>query len=228
MNLNGKVGKTGLHYRENSFSVVNSEALGRGIRSEVERLKEILNEKSVKRGNFTLASGKTSDFYIDCKPTTLDPEGLTLAAEAFWEKLKQLPRFPKAVGGLATGADPIVAALTALSYRNGGPLLYGFYVRPERKEHGTKKRVEGYQGHPGEPVVIVDDVCTGGNSALQAINQAKEMGWEVVAAISLVDREEGAKENIEEKGCPFYSILKKSELLAVEPGFHKEKTLAAH
>ena len=92
--------------------------------------------------------------------------------------------------------------------------MYGFYVRPETKSHGTRKQVEGYTGSPGDPVVIVDDVCTKGNSTIKAIEQAREKGWEVIAAICLVDREEGAKEQIEKQYCPFHAIFIARELLA--------------
>ena len=205
--------QTRVYYRKKSVSVIDSPLLSRGSMGYQERLKQILCEKSIKRGDFVLASGQRSNYYIDAKLTTLAPEGLFCTTMVLWEKLKSLKMFPKAIGGLATGADPIVAEVTALSFRESGPLVYGFYVRPETKSHGTKKRVEGYEGSPGDPVVIVDDVCTKGNSAITAIQEAHEKGWEVIAAICLVDREEGAMENIE-KHCPFHAIFTASELLA--------------
>ena len=110
------------------------------------------------------------------------------------------------------GADPIVAVVAALSHQSGGPLVSGFIVRKEAKEHGTRHFLEGYQGKRGDPVVIIDDVCTTGGSTLQAITRAQAAGFQVIAAICLVDREEGGREKIEEL-CPFHAIFTARELL---------------
>ncbi|MBI3935184.1 MAG: orotate phosphoribosyltransferase [Acidobacteria bacterium] len=183
--------------------------------SDKERLKQIVIEKSLKVGDFTLASGQRSNYYIDAKLTSLDPEGLARIAAVFWEKLAELPVFPRAIGGLSTGADPIVAGLVALSFKNPGKELHGFYVRREVKGHGTKKEIEGYVGSPGDPVVIVDDVCTTGSSAIRAIEAAKTRRWNVLATICLVDRDEEARAHIEvENSVPYYPIFTASELLA--------------
>ena len=139
-----------------------------------ERLKEILCRKSIRKGgSFVLASGKTSDYYADVKLTTLDPEGSLCAAMAVLELFKKLTPYPKAIGGLSMGADPIVPVVAALSHQQGGPPVAGFLVRKEPKKHGTRKYLEGYQGQAGDPVVIVDDVCTTGGSTLKAIEQAQ-------------------------------------------------------
>ena len=182
-----------------------------------ERLKEILCQKSVKRGDsFVLTSGKTSNYYIDAKPTTLDAEGSFCTGMTVLEILKSLRPYPKAIGGLTLGADPIVPVVAALSHWQGGPPVSGFLVRKEAKKHGTRQYLEGYQGRGGDPVVIIDDVCTTGGSTLLAIERAQEAGLQVVAAICLVDREEGGRENIE-KICPFHAIFSARELLAALP-----------
>ena len=178
-----------------------------------ERLKQILCEKSIQRGNFVLSSGKTSDYYMDARLTTLDAEGALCTGMAVLEVLKTLQPYPKAIGGLTLGADPIVAVVAALSHQQGGPPVAGFLVRKETKKHGTQQYIEGWQGQAGDPVVIVDDVCTTGGSTLKAIEQAQQAGFRVIAAICLVDREEGGREAIE-KHCPFYALFTARELLA--------------
>ena len=179
-----------------------------------DRLKELLCQKSLTRGEtFVLTSGKTSNYYIDAKPTTLDPEGAFLTGMAILDLLKTTTPYPKAIGGLTLGADPIVPVVAALSHQQGGPPIAGFIVRKEPKKHGTQQYIEGWQGQPGDPVVIVDDVCTTGGSTLKAIEQAQRTGYRVVAAICLVDREEGGREAIE-KHCPFYPLFTARELLA--------------
>ncbi|MBI3895173.1 MAG: orotate phosphoribosyltransferase [Acidobacteria bacterium] len=177
-----------------------------------DHLKEILCKKSVKRGEFILSSGKKSDYYLDARLTTLDAEGAYCTGMVILELLETLPSYPKAIGGLTLGADPIVAVVTALSYQQGGTLVAGFLVRKEPKKHGTRQYLEGYQGQPGDPVVIVDDVCTTGGSTLKAIEQAQTAGFRVIAAICLIDREEGGRQEIE-KHCPFHAIFTARELL---------------
>ena len=113
------------------------------------------------------------------------------------------------------GADPIVAVVAALSHQQGGPPISGFLVRKEPKKHGTQQYIEGWRGAAGDPVVIVDDVCTTGGSTIKAIEQAQAAGYNVVAAICLVDREEGGREAIE-KLCPFYSLFTARELLKAD------------
>lgn len=181
------------------------------------RLKELLCRKSIQRGDFLLASGKRSNYYLDARLTTLDAEGALCTGMAVLKVLKTLKPYPKAIGGLTLGADPIVAVVAALSHQQGGPPVAGFLVRKEPKKHGTQQYIEGWQGQPGDPVVIVDDVCTTGGSTIQAIEQAKAAGWKVVAAICLVDREEGGREAIE-KHCPFHSLFTARELLAALKG----------
>lgn len=188
-----------------------------------DRLKEILCEKSIRRGDtFVLTSGKTSNYYVDCKPATLDPEGAYCTGMVVLDVLKQITPYPKAIGGLTLGADPIVPVVAALSYQQGAPVS-AFIVRKEAKKHGTARYLEGWQGQRGEPVVIIDDVCTTGGSTLIAIERAQQAGLEVVAAICLVDRDEGGREAIQ-KICPFHAVFPASELLAALPAKHNPVT----
>ena len=168
-----------------------------------EELKKLLFEiGAVKTGEFTLSSGKKSNLYIDCRKATLHPKGARLIAKIIIEKIKGLKI--DSIGGLTLGADPITAAVVALSE------IPGFIVRKKEKEHGTKQKIEGLI-EPGWKVVVVEDVATSGASALQAIEAVEAAGAKVVKVISVVDREEGAKEAL--KNYDFDPILKKSDLL---------------
>jgi len=166
-----------------------------------ETLKRLLLDKAVKTGEFTLASGKKSNFYVDCRKVTLHPEGSKLIGKLVLEKINGLN--VDAVGGLTMGADPITSAVVTLGN------IPGFIVRKKEKEHGTKQKIEGII-EPGWSVVIVEDVATSGGSALQAINAVEEFGAKVVKVIAVVDREEGAAEAL--KGYDFDPIFKKSDL----------------
>ncbi len=181
----------------------------------LERLKQRIREKSLFRGQVTLSSGKSSDYYLDCRLTTLDPEGSVLVAHAILELLAAEGIRADAIGGMSIGADPIVSAVATLSYLQGRPLR-GFLVRKERKEHGRQKRIEGLEPNSARSpwrVVIVDDVCTTGKSTLEAIAAAEEEGMKVLAVISLVDREEGGSAELRKK-YPYYAISTARELLA--------------
>ncbi len=175
-----------------------------------ERLKEILIRNSILRGKFTLASGKESDYYIDARLTTLDPEGVSLVAGIFLEEIFKDPRI-NAVGGPTMGADPIVGAIIAESYRTGR-LLRGFLVRKKEKDHGTGKLIEGGL-RPGDVAAVVEDVVTTGGSVVTAIDAVKSIGAEVRKALVIVDREEGGDEVFRKMGIELYSIFKISELL---------------
>jgi len=169
-----------------------------------EELLRLLKQQSAfKFGEFTLSSGKKSDFYVDCRKVTLHPQGARLIGRLVLEKLGSLR--VDAVGGLTLGADPITSSVVVLSD------LPGFIVRKKAKEHGTKQRIEGIL-QPGWSVVIVEDVATTGGSALEAIEAAEAAGAKVAKVISVVDREEGAKEALAK--YDFDPIFKKSELLA--------------
>jgi len=176
------------------------------------RLKQRIREKSLFRGEVTLSSGKKSDYYMDCRLTTLDPEGSVLVGHAILELLAARGIRAEAIGGMSMGADPIVSSVAALSFLQGRPLR-GFLVRKERKEHGRQKRIEGLEPGAVHNVVIVDDVCTTGKSTFEAIAAAEEEGMKVLAVISLVDREEGGSEELRKK-YPYYAITTARELLA--------------
>jgi orotate phosphoribosyltransferase len=181
------------------------------------RLKQILIEKSLKRGEFILSSGKKSNYYLDARLTTLDAEGALCTGMAVLEVLRGLNPQPKAVGGPTLGADPIVAVVAALSqqtaHTSNAPPISAFIVRKETKQHGTQQLIEGWRGQPGDPVVIVEDTCTTGGSLLKAMDHATAAGMNVIAAVCLVDREEGGREAIE-KRCPFHALFTAHELLS--------------
>ena len=177
-----------------------------------QRLRKRLREKSLVRGEVTLSSGKKSDYYMDCRLTTLDPEGSVLVAHSILELLAAKGVRAEAIGGMSIGADPVVSSVSALSFLEGRPLR-GFLVRKERKEHGMQKRIEGIGSVPVRDVVIVDDVCTTGKSTFEAIEAAEAEGMKVVAVISVVDREEGGSEALRKK-YNYHSLTTARELLA--------------
>ena len=168
------------------------------------KLLSTLAHKSFRLGEFKLSSGGTSDYYIDCRTTTLDAKGSRLAGEVFLEEIRQRGWNPRAIGGLTMGADPIVVAVSVVSGE-----LDGFLVRKAEKQHGTGQRIEGFR-EKGARVVIVDDVCTTGASTVQAIEAAREFGFEVVGVMCLVEREEAkGRPNVEKAAAPapFVSIF---------------------
>lgn len=177
------------------------------------QLLEVLREKSLRIGNFTLVSGMTSHYYFDSKPTTLDPEGGYLTARMILQLLKDEGIKAQSIGGLTLGADPIVSAVAAVSFadRDEFPPLSAYIVRKEAKKHGTQKFIEGFDGGPGTRVVVVDDVCTTGGSTLKAIHLSEDAGYQVAAVVCLVDREQGGAEAL--KDYPFYSLFTATELL---------------
>jgi len=162
--------------------------------SYAHQLLSLLARTSFKLGQFKLSSGGTSDYYIDCRTTTLHAEGGRLTGEAILDLLQQNHIQADAVGGLTMGADPIVSNVaTASAWRAqskpGAPLLHGFLVRKAEKQHGTGRRIEGFC-REGARVVIVDDVCTTGASTINAIEAAREAGMIVAAVVCIVEREE--------------------------------------
>jgi len=175
-----------------------------------ERLKTILREQSVRTGEFTLASGKKSDFYVDGKMTTLHPEGAYCVGRLIFERLRG--RGFKAQGGLTLGADPMAAAVAAVSHLEGEPLP-AFIVRKEAKGHGTSKQVEGHLPAGPVNVAIIEDVTTTGGSALKAVEAVRAAGARVGVVITLVDRQEGGAENLARAGVPFESIFTREEIL---------------
>jgi len=180
---------------------------------ERNRLLQILREKSLKIGNFTLVSGKKSHYYFDSKFTTLDPEGGYLSALLILQEIKTRGIQADAIGGLTLGADPIVSSVAAISFAEADRFhpISAFIVRKETKQHGTRRAIEGYAGEPGTPVVVVDDVCTTGGSTLKAVWAAEDAGFRVAAVVCLVDREQGGREAL--KDYPFYPLFTARELL---------------
>lgn len=174
-----------------------------------EQLLRLLAEKSFRLGEFKLSSGGTSDYYIDCRTTTLDAKGARLTGEVFLEEIRGRGWKPRAIGGLTMGADPIVVAASVVSGE-----LSGFLVRKTDKQHGTGQRIEGFR-EKGVQVVIVDDVCTTGASTIQAIEAAREFGFEVVGVMCLVEREEAkGRANVEKAAAPagFISIFSANDV----------------
>jgi len=179
------------------------------MHSARQKLLSTLAYKSFRLGEFKLSSGGTSDYYIDCRTTTLDAKAARLTGEVFIEEIRHRGWKPQAIGGLTMGADPIVVAVSVVSGE-----LHGFLVRKADKPHGTGQRIEGFR-EQGARVVIVDDVCTTGASTIQAIEAAREFGFEVVGVMCLVEREEaGGRPNVEKAAAPapFVSIFTANEV----------------
>ncbi len=183
------------------------------LEQDRERLGQLLSARSVKRGGeFKLASGRMSDVYCDARVTTCHAEAMPLIGRLFLARIAERGWKPDAIGGLTMGADPIVCAVAHQSAIAGAP-VNGFLVRKEAKGHGTKRQIEGILDGEASGVVIVDDVCTTGDSTVKAIEAARAAGLRVLGAICLVDREEGARETIETGlGCPFDRIFRIAEL----------------
>lgn len=176
-----------------------------------ERLIALLAEKSVLFGEFTLASGRRSDFYVDARLTTMSPEGLRLIGEEGRNAIERAGWKVDAVGGLTMGADPIAYAIAYSSAATSRPLR-AFAVRKEAKEHGTGKRVEG-PFRKGDVVAVIEDVITTGGSALSAINAIREEGGTVAGVLALLDREEGGIARIEALGVPVLALARGSTVL---------------
>jgi len=193
-----------------------------------EKLRDLLWRKSLVRGSFTLASGRKSNYYLDCKLTTLDPEGAPLTGWAVLELMKEHHLKAQAIGGMTMGADPIVSAVVTVSREAGHP-IQGFLIRKEAKEHGRRKQIEGIEGKRGTKVIIVDEVCTTGKSTLDAIKVAEDAGFEVAAVIILVDREEGGSETLRAKfGSKFLRICTVRELFALEEASQSREAAPVH
>jgi orotate phosphoribosyltransferase len=166
-----------------------------------EELLRMLAEKSFRLGDFKLSSGGTSDYYVDCRLTTLDAHGARLTGETVLQEIHSRGWNADAIGGLTMGADPIVVATSVISAQQGKP-VNGFLVRKAEKTHGTGQRIEGFREKPAR-VVIVDDVCTTGASTVQAIEAAREYGFEIAGVLCLVEREEaGGRANVEQAASP--------------------------
>jgi orotate phosphoribosyltransferase len=181
------------------------------MQSSRENLLRILAQKSFRLGEFKLSSGGTSDYYIDCRTTTLDAKGSRLTGEVFLEEIRKQSWKPQAIGGLTMGADPIVVAVSVVSGD-----LHGFLVRKAEKQHGTGQRIEGFREKSAR-VVIVDDVCTTGASTVQAIDAARQFGFEIAGVMCLVEREEAnGRPSVEKTAAPapFVSIFTAQDVRA--------------
>ena len=175
---------------------------------EEQRLIELVQEKALEFGDFTLASGKKAKYYLDCRNLTLDGEGANLIAEGILQRLEN--ELPDAIGGMAIGADPISAAVITVAWQNQMDIK-GFIVRKKPKEHGTGRMVEG-PVEPGQRVVIVEDVTTTGGSSLDAVNYCRDFGLVVDRVISVVDRLQGAEKTFRDHQVGFESLLDITDL----------------
>ncbi|MEP6551538.1 MAG: orotate phosphoribosyltransferase [Gemmatimonadales bacterium] len=173
----------------------------------------MLAERSTKRGNFTLASGKQSKYYIDARLTTMSPEGLFVIGPLALSKLRQSGWMVDAIGGLTLGADPISYAISFASANSDHPLR-AFTVRKEAKGHGTGKTIEG-PFKKGDRVAVIEDVITTGGSALRAIEAVRRENGTVAGVLALVDREEGGRQAIEAAGVPVITLVAASAIIRV-------------
>jgi len=176
------------------------------------RLLQLVQERSFKRGDFQLASGGRSSYYIDGRMTVVFSEAAQLIGEVIYERTRDLAI--DAIGGLATGAIPLTTA-AVIAYHQHGRKLEGFWVRDAAKQHGTQKVIEGNL-QPGMRVVVVDDVFTSGGSALKACQEVTKLGCEVVLVLALVDRLVGAEQKFKEQGIANYQAIFTIRDLGVE------------
>ena len=184
--------------------------------SDRDRLLHLLLERSFRTGDFVLASGARSAYYIDCRTTTTHAEGQALVGRLGLQLLRDAGLAPDAVGGLTMGADPVAYAMAHASWLAGEP-VHAFSVRKQPKDHGTGKRVEGCFA-PGDRVVVVEDVITSGKSAVQACDAVEAEGGTVLGVLALVDRESGGRAAIEARGYPVHTLYPVGELLEAAGG----------
>ena len=185
-----------------------------GMSDALRKLPGLIRKLSYREGDFTLASGKKSKFYVDLKATTLHPDGAWLIGEAAVDHLKAMDVPVEAVGGLTLGADPLATSIS-LAARARGVIWPAFIVRKESKDHGTGKYIEGTENlKPGAKVLVLEDVVTSGGSSLQAIDRLREAGYQPVAVLTVVDREQGGREAIEARGLRFLRLTTLAEIQA--------------
>ena len=178
--------------------------------TEHESLRRLLLERSVQRGDFTLASGRKSSFYIDCRPTTMSAQGLVLIGRMGWAAVRAAGWRPAAVGGLTMGADPVAYAIAAASLSTDTP-VDAFSVRKHTKEHGTSRLIEG-NFRTGDAVVVVEDVITSGDSARKAIAAVEQAKGRVLGVLAVVDRQEGGRPSLEAQGHSVIALTDVGEL----------------
>jgi orotate phosphoribosyltransferase len=178
-----------------------------------ERLLELLRTLSFERRKVILASGRESDFYVDCKRTTLTAEGHVLVGRLLLDRVRRIRPLVRGVGGLTLGADPIASAIALTSFLEREP-IDSFIVRKEPKGHGTGQWIEGRKTIPdGSRVVVIEDVVTTGGSALKAIERCRAEKLEPVACVALVDRLEGGREAIEAQGVPLDALFTRKDFI---------------
>jgi orotate phosphoribosyltransferase len=170
-----------------------------------QQLIDLVASQALRRGTFTLASGRTASYYLDAKQVVLDAHGSMLVGKAILERLQAVGPLPQAVGGMAIGADPVTGAVVTMAGVAGLPLK-GFMVRKEAKGHGMQRFVEG-PVQPGDRVVIVEDVITTGGSSLLAIDRACEFGLVVERVVTVIDRLAGAADTLAARGIPLESLV---------------------
>ena len=180
--------------------------------TEYSSLITLLATHSAKRGQFTLASGKQSTFYIDARLTTMSPEGLSTIGPLALSALQQTEWQVDAVGGLTLGADPIAYAISYASAHTKNPLR-AFTVRKEPKTYGTGKLLEG-PFRQGDRVAVIEDVITTGSSAIRAIDAVRAAGGVISGVLALVDREEGGRQTIEKAGVPVVALVTASQIIS--------------
>ncbi len=183
--------------------------------TDLEALDRLLLARSVRRGDFVLASGRRSSFYVDARLTTMSAEGLVLIGRLGLAAIRKTGWNPSAVGGLTMGADPVAYAIAAASV-SSTPVVEAFSVRKEAKEHGTGRRIEG-NFQPGSRVVVVEDVITSGGSALKAIEAIVAEGGTVAGILAVVDREEGGRAAIEAAGHAVVALTTATRLGLKKP-----------
>ncbi|HEX9939695.1 MAG TPA: orotate phosphoribosyltransferase [Longimicrobium sp.] len=179
---------------------------------DLDRLIALLLERSFRVGDFVLASGARSSYYVDARTTTTHAEGQAVVGRLGLAAIRDAGLRPAAVGGLTLGADPVAYAIAHASWIAGDP-VNAFTVRKEPKAHGTGKRVEGCFA-AGDEVVVIEDTVTTGGSAIKAIHAVEAEGGRVLAVLALVDREEGGREAIERAGYAVHTLVRVSDLLA--------------
>ena len=173
---------------------------------------DLIRKSSYREGDFTLASGKKSTFYIDLKATTLHPEGAYLIGQLAVEKIRQAGLIVQGVGGLTLGADPLATAVS-LAGRAAGFQWPAFIVRKEPKDHGTAKYIEGTENlSRGARLVVLEDVVTTGGSSQKAIERLREAGYQPCVVLTVVDREEGGARIFEKMGVQFLALTTLGEL----------------
>ena len=177
------------------------------------RLLELLRERSFERKRVVLASGRESDFFIDCKQTMLTAEGHALLGAEMFDALSLLPEMPRAVAGVELGGCPLASAVSLVSFQRGRP-LDAIYVRKEVKDHGSKRMLEGdTRLQDGDGVVILEDVITTGGSTLKAAEKLRARGLKIVGVIAIVDRTEGGREAITAAGLPLHALFTRHDFM---------------